>query len=81
MDGKGPFGKEFNVEAQVVNGHMPTCAQRKVYSYLFIKLYIDVLHAELILEQKINGKISYMPHINKSSSVLIVTTLNNLKMR
>ena len=55
MYGKGPFGKAFDIAAQVVNGHVQY-AQEIVSLYLFIKLYLDVLLVELILNRKLMEK-------------------------
>ena len=67
---KGPFGKAFDVAAQVVNGRCPICTQESI----FISLYKTIFRCTTCgadIEQKINGKISYMPHITKKDEITI----------
>tara|TARA_R100001594_G_scaffold7534_1_gene20285 strand:+ start:213 stop:443 length:231 start_codon:yes stop_codon:yes gene_type:complete len=67
---KGPFGKAFDVAAQVVNGCCPICTQESI----FISLYKTIFRCTTCgadIEQKINGKISYMPHITKKDEITI----------
>ena len=59
---KGAFGGGMEVNAQVVNGKCPFCTYQTVYLFLFIEPYLDACTCGWRpVEQKINGKISYMP--------------------
>ena len=62
MYGQGPFGKAFDIAAQVVNGKCPICTEDSI----FISIHKTVFRCTTCgadIEQKINGKISYMPHV------------------
>lgn len=66
--GTGPFGKSINVAAQVVNGLCPTCDQEG----LFVSVnptFFRCITCGSDLEQKINGKISYMKVFPPSSDI------------
>ena len=58
-------GKNFKITAEIVNGICPTCDE---YTPLvgITKQYFRCLTCGSDLEQKVNGKISYLPHITKS---------------
>ena len=68
MDEK--YLKEFNVEAQVVNGTCPHCTEESVFVSIYKTIYRCVT-CGTDLEQKINGKISYMPHVCKRDEINI----------
>ena len=68
MFGQGPFGKALDVAAQVVNGQCPICAEDSI----FISLHKTIFRCTSCgadIEQKINGKISYMPHLTKNTEI------------
>ena len=58
--GKGSFGGGTEVNAQVVNGRCPYCTTDGVFISLHKTIYRCVTCGSDI-EQKVNGKISYMP--------------------
>ena len=59
--GKGSFGNGMEVNAQVVNGQCPYCKTDGVFISLHQTIYRCVTCGSDI-EQKVNGKISYIPH-------------------
>ena len=61
--GKGPFGGEVNISAEIVNGICPTCDQPTVLISLYETLY-KCTSCGNSLEQKVNGVISYIPMSN-----------------
>ena len=68
MYGKGPFGKAFDIAAQVVNGKCPICTEESI----FVSLHKTIFRCTTCgadIEQKINGKISYMPHVISSDTI------------
>ena len=68
MYGKGPFGKAFDIAAQVVNGKCPVCTEDSI----FVSIHKTVFRCTSCgsdIEQKINGKISYMPHVNNGDTI------------
>ena len=70
MHNQGPFGKEINVAAQVVNGKCPICTEDSI----FISIHKTVFRCTTCgadIEQKINGKISYMPHVCNKDQITI----------
>ena len=58
--------KNFKITAEIVNGICPTCDE---YTPLvgITKQYFRCLTCGSDLEQKVNGKISYIPHLSKNS--------------
>ncbi len=68
--------KEFNVEAQVVNGKCPHCTEESMFVSIYKTIYRCVT-CGTDLEQKINGKISYMPHVNKTDRITIKPLFKN----
>ena len=58
--GKGAFGSGMEVNAQVVNGKCPHCTIDGVFISLHKTIYRCVTCGSDI-EQKVNGKISYIP--------------------
>ena len=59
MYGKGPFGKAVDVAAQVTSGVCPTCNHEGIFVSL-TPHFFRCITCGSDLEQKINGKISYM---------------------
>ena len=59
-------GKNFKITAEIVNGICPTCDE---YTPLvgITKQFFRCLTCGSDLEQKVNGKISYIPHLFKNS--------------
>ena len=62
--GKGTFGSGMEVNAQVVNGKCPYCTTDGVFISLHKTIYRCVTCGSDI-EQKVNGKISYIPYGKK----------------
>ena len=64
-------GKNFKITAEIVNGICPTCDE---YTPLvgITKQYFRCLTCGSDLEQKVNGVISYIPHLSKDSLKSIV---------
>ena len=58
--------KNFKITAEIVNGICPTCDE---YTPLvgITKQFFRCLTCGSDLEQKVNGKISYIPHLSKNS--------------
>ena len=58
--------KNFKITAEIVNGICPTCDE---YTPLvgMTKQFFRCLTCGSDLEQKVNGKISYIPHLSKDS--------------
>ena len=56
--------KNFKITAEIVNGICPTCDE---YTPLvgITKQFFRCLTCGSDLEQKVNGKISYIPHLHK----------------
>ena len=59
--GKGKFGRGLEINAQVVNGRCPYCTTDGVFISLHKTIYRCVTCGSDI-EQKVNGKISYIPY-------------------
>ena len=59
-------GKNFKITAEIVNGICPTCEE---YTPLvgLTKQFFRCLTCGSDLEQKVNGKISYIPHLTSKS--------------
>ena len=57
-------GKNFKITAEIVNGICPTCEE---YTPLvgITKQFFRCLTCGSYLEQKVNGVISYIPHLHK----------------
>ena len=61
---------KINIQAQVVNGQCPHCSEESI----FVSIYKTIFRCVTCgsdLEQKINGKISYMPHVCKRDEINI----------
>ena len=59
-------GKNFKLTAEIVNGVCPTCEE---YTMLVgvTKQFFRCLTCGSDLEQHVNGKISYIPHLSKNT--------------
>ena len=59
-------GKNFKITAEIVNGVYPTCDE---YTPLvgLTKQFFRCLTCGSDLEQHVNGKISYIPHLSKNT--------------
>jgi len=57
-------GKNFKITAEIVNGVCPTCEE---YTMLVgvTKQFFRCMTCGADLEQRVNGKISYIPHLHK----------------
>jgi len=53
-------GKNFRIEAEIVNGHCPTCNELTTLVGLTKEFY-RCMSCGADLQQHINGKISYLP--------------------
>jgi uncharacterized protein (DUF983 family) len=69
MDKKG-FQGQLNLRAQVVNGICPTCTEESIFVSLYKTIY-RCTNCGADIEQKINGKISYMPHVCNGDKIII----------
>ena len=56
----------MKITAEIVNGKCPTCDEYTMLVGLTKQLY-RCMNCGTDLEQFINGKISYLPHITRSS--------------
>ena len=59
--GKGKFGSGVEISTQVVNGKCPYCTTDGIFISLHKTIYRCVTCGSDI-EQKVNGKISYIPY-------------------
>ena len=57
-------GKNFKITAEIVNGICPTCDEYTPLVGLTIQFF-RCLTCGSDLEQKVNGVISYIPHLSK----------------
>ena len=59
-------GKNFKIQAEIVNGICPTCEE---YTPLvgLTKQFFRCLTCGADLEQHVNGKISYIPQLSKNT--------------
>ena len=58
--------KNFRIQAEVVNGKCPTCDEYTMLVGL-TKSFYRCMTCGSDLEQKVNGVISYIPHLTKKS--------------
>jgi|TARA_B100000900_G_C20534312_1_gene697685 uncharacterized protein (DUF983 family) len=56
-------GKNFKIQAEVVNGKCPTCDELTMLVGLTAEMY-RCMNCGADLEQHVNGKISYLPVIS-----------------
>ena len=61
---------KINVQAQVVNGQCPVCTEESIFVSIY-KTIFRCVTCGADIEQKINGKISYMPHVCKRDEINI----------
>ena len=73
--GKGTFGSGTEVNAQVVNGKCPYCSSDSIFVSLHQTIY-RCINCGSDIEQKVNGKISYIPHGKNIVMDLKVSTHN-----
>ena len=69
------FG-DINLKAEIVNGTCPTCEQ----DTLLVSLTPDLFRCITCgsdLRQHINGKISYIPHVNNAKDIKLDLTTTN----
>ena len=59
--GKKIFGNGTEVNAQVVNGKCPYCSSDSIFISLHQTIY-RCINCGSDIEQKVNGKISYIPY-------------------
>ena len=59
--GNGTFGSGTEVNAQVVNGKCPYCSSDSIFISLHQTIY-RCINCGSDIEQKVNGKISYIPY-------------------
>ena len=57
-------GKSFRIQAEVVNGKCPTCDEHTMLVGLS-KDFFRCMTCGTDLQQHVNGKISYLPHITR----------------
>jgi|TARA_R110002020_G_scaffold59370_2_gene161884 uncharacterized protein (DUF983 family) len=70
MYGQGPFGKAIDLTTQVVNGKCPVCTEHGIFISLHKTLFrCTTCGADI--EQKVNGKISYMPFVSHNTEIKI----------
>ena len=65
--GKGKFGSGLEINTQVVNGKCPFCTAESI----FISIHNTIFRCITCgsdLEQKVNGKISYIPHVEDAKT-------------
>tara|TARA_R100000655_G_scaffold41782_2_gene77730 strand:- start:2362 stop:2583 length:222 start_codon:yes stop_codon:yes gene_type:complete len=60
------IGKNFKIQAEVVNGKCPTCDEYTMLVGLS-KEYYRCMNCGADLEQHVNGKISYLPVLTTRS--------------
>ena len=75
MDKKG-FQGQLNLEAQVVNGTCPTCTEDSIFVSLYKTIY-RCTNCGADIEQKINGKISYIPIMSNVDKDKIKLEIND----
>ena len=61
---------KINIEAQIVNGQCPVCTEDSIFVSIYKTIFRCVTCGSDI-EQKVNGKISYMPHVNRKDNIAI----------
>jgi ribosomal protein S27E len=69
------FG-DINLKAEIVNGTCPTCSQNTLLVSLTPELYRCITCGS-DLRQHINGKISYIPHVNSAKDIKLDFTNTN----
>ena len=69
------FGN-INLKAEIVNGKCPTCEQETLLVSLTPELFRCITCGS-DLRQHINGKISYIPHVNTAKDIKLDFTNTN----
>ncbi len=69
------FG-DINLKAEIVNGKCPTCSHNTLLVSLTPELYRCITCGS-DLRQHINGKISYIPHVNSAKDIKLDFTNTN----
>ena len=69
------FGN-INLKAEIVNGKCPTCEQETLLVSLTSELFRCITCGS-DLRQHINGKISYIPHVNSAKDIKLDFTNTN----
>ena len=69
------FGN-INLKAEIVNGKCPTCNQDTLLVSLTSEIF-RCITCGADLRQHINGKISYIPHINSVKDINLETNPTN----
>ena len=67
--------ENINLKAEIVNGKCPTCEQETLLVSLTPELFRCITCGS-DLRQHINGKISYIPHVNKATQIRFETPKN-----
>ena len=67
---------DINLKAEIVNGKCPTCEQETLLVSLTPELFRCITCGG-DLRQHINGKISYIPHVNSAKDIKLDTTTTN----
>ena len=62
--------KNMKVTAEIVNGKCPTCDEYTMLVWLTKEIY-RCMNCGSDLQQYINGKIVYLPHVNKPEDMNI----------
>ena len=60
--------KNMKITAEIVNGKCPTCDEFTMLVGLTKQIY-RCMNCGTDLEQHVNGKISYLPHITKKHTI------------
>ena len=68
--------ENINLKAEIVNGKCPTCEQETLLVSLTPELFRCITCGG-DLRQHINGKISYIPHINSAKDIKLDFTNTN----
>ena len=68
--------ENINLKAEIVNGKCPTCEQETLLVSLTPELFRCITCGG-DLRQHINGKISYIPHVNSAKDIKLDTTTTN----
>ena len=74
--GKDMFGNEFNIKAEVTNGHCPVCETPTIFVSIQRNFY-RCMHCGGDTEQKVNGVIKYIPAIRGKKNAPILTQDNS----
>ena len=68
--------ENINLKAEIVNGKCPTCEQETLLVSLTPELFRCITCGS-DLRQHINGKISYIPHVNSAKDIKLEITSTN----